>query len=62
MKPKFYKPDSSTLIRFTTPMEQVNIDFKGPLPSPVERWESVLPDVLHSIRSLLSTAMNTHLK
>ena len=165
LKPKFYKPDSSTLIRSTRPMEQVNIDFKGSLPSvsrnkdfltvideysrfpfvipcpnvsasslikyldsvfalcgipgfahsdrgsafisaeltsyltsrdiasshstpyypigngqveryngivwksiqlvlasaklPVERWESVLPDVLHSTRSLLSTAHNT---
>ena len=26
---------------------------------PVEQWEKVLPDVLHSIRSLLSTATNT---
>ena len=26
---------------------------------PVEHWEKVLPDVLHSIRSLLSTATNT---
>ena len=26
---------------------------------PIEHWEKVLPDVLHSIRSLLSTATNT---
>ena len=33
LKPKFYKPDSSTLIWSIRPMERVNIDFKGPLHS-----------------------------
>ena len=33
LKPKFYKPDSSTLIQSIRPMEWVNINFKGPLPS-----------------------------
>ena len=29
LKPKFYKPDSSTLIRSARPMERVNINFKA---------------------------------
>ena len=32
-KPKFFKPDSAHLIKATQPMERINIDFKGPLPS-----------------------------
>ena len=32
-KPKFYSPDHHTLIKATKPMERLNLDFKGPLPS-----------------------------
>ena len=32
-KPRFYKPDTSPLIKATKPMERLNVDYKGPLPS-----------------------------
>ena len=32
-KPRFYRPIPSTLIKATQPMERLNLDFKGPLPS-----------------------------
>ena len=35
-KPRFYKPIPSTLIKATQPMERLNLDFKGPLPSCTE--------------------------
>ena len=33
LKPRFHKPPMGTLIKSTQPMERLNIDFKGPLPS-----------------------------
>ena len=33
IKPRFYKPANSHLIKATKPMERLSIDFKGPLPS-----------------------------
>ena len=33
IKPKFFKPTESHLIKATQPMERLSIDFKGPLPS-----------------------------
>ena len=33
VKPNFYSPPLGTLIKATHPMERLNIDFKGPLPS-----------------------------
>ena len=33
VKPHFYKPENNCLIKATQPMERLNIDFKGPLPS-----------------------------
>ena len=33
IKPNFYKPQNPPLIRATSPMERLSIDFKGPLPS-----------------------------
>ena len=33
VKPRFYKPPPSHLIKATQPFERLNIDFKGPLPS-----------------------------
>lgn len=33
IKPQFYKPVNAHLIRSTEPMERLNVDFKGPLPS-----------------------------
>ena len=33
VKPQFYKPEGNVLIKATQPMERLNIDFKGPLPS-----------------------------
>ena len=33
VKPNFYKPENSGLIKSTQPWERINIDFKGPLPS-----------------------------
>ena len=33
IKPKFHSPITGTLIKATQPMERLNIDFKGPLPS-----------------------------
>ena len=32
LKPAFYKPHNPPLIKSTTPMERLSIDFKGPLP------------------------------
>ncbi|KRY08624.1 Pro-Pol polyprotein, partial [Trichinella patagoniensis] len=32
MKPRFYQPETATLIKATQPFERFNIDFKGPLP------------------------------
>ena len=32
-KPKFYRPTKAHLIKATQPMERLNLDFKGPLPS-----------------------------
>ena len=32
-KPQFFKPDTSPLIKATKPMERLNLDYKGPLPS-----------------------------
>ena len=33
VKPKFFKPPNANLVRSTMPMERLNIDFKGPIPS-----------------------------
>ena len=33
VKPRFYKPPTSQLIKATQPFERLNVDFKGPLPS-----------------------------
>ena len=33
IKPRFYRPEPSKLIKATQPLERLNIDFKGPLPS-----------------------------
>ena len=33
LKPHFHRPQIGTLIKSTQPMERLNIDFKGPLPS-----------------------------
>ena len=33
IKPQFFKPRQDTLIKATQPMERLNLDFKGPLPS-----------------------------
>lgn len=33
LKPKFFRPPKSTLIKASQPFERLNIDFKGPLPS-----------------------------
>ena len=33
LKPQFYKPINSHLIKATQPFERLNIDFKGPIPS-----------------------------
>ena len=33
LKPQFFGPDSAPLIKATQPMERLNIDFKGPLPT-----------------------------
>ena len=33
IKPSFHRPQESTLIKATQPMERLSIDFKGPLPS-----------------------------
>ncbi|PIK38271.1 hypothetical protein BSL78_24891 [Apostichopus japonicus] len=33
LKPRFYKPCNSPLVKATQPFERLNIDFKGPLPS-----------------------------
>ena len=33
IKPKFFKPPMGKLVKATQPMERLNIDFKGPLPS-----------------------------
>ena len=33
LKPQFHRPPMGTLIKSTQPMERLNIDFKGPLPS-----------------------------
>jgi hypothetical protein len=33
LKPKFYKPCNSPLIKATQPFERISIDFKGPIPS-----------------------------
>ena len=33
VKPQFYSPKGNTLIKSTQPMERLNIDFKGPLPT-----------------------------
>ena len=32
-KPKFFKPESTALIKATKPMERLSVDFKGPLES-----------------------------
>ena len=32
-KPRFFRPQSTTLIKATQPFERLNLDFKGPLPS-----------------------------
>lgn len=36
LKPRFYKPDEMKLIKATVPFERINLDFKGPLPSPTK--------------------------
>ena len=33
VKPKFYKPNNQPLIEATRPLQRLNIDFKGPIPS-----------------------------
>ena len=33
VKPRFFKPETHTLIKAMKPMDRLNIDFKGPLPS-----------------------------
>ena len=33
LKPRYYKPIASHLIKATQPWERINLDFKGPLPS-----------------------------
>ena len=33
LKPHFHRPQIGTLIKSTQPIERLNIDFKGPLPS-----------------------------
>ena len=33
VKPRFYKPNKTTLVKSTQPLEKISIDFKGPLPS-----------------------------
>ena len=33
VKPQFLKPDHHALVKATQPMERLNVDFKGPLPS-----------------------------
>ena len=33
LKPRFYKPSRSTVIKATQPFERLSVDFKGPLPS-----------------------------
>ncbi|XP_048577994.1 uncharacterized protein LOC125559879 [Nematostella vectensis] len=33
LKPQFYRPEASVLIKATQPMERLSIDFKGPLPT-----------------------------
>ena len=33
MKPRFFKPETSPLIKSTKPWERISLDFKGPLPS-----------------------------
>ena len=33
IKPKFFKPPQTSLIKATQPMERFSMDFKGPLPS-----------------------------
>ncbi|KRY71587.1 Pro-Pol polyprotein [Trichinella pseudospiralis] len=32
MKPRFYQPETATLIKATQPFKRLNVDFKGPLP------------------------------
>ena len=36
LKPRFYKPPSTHLIKATQPFERLNINFKGPLPTPTK--------------------------
>ena len=33
VKPRFYKPNKTSLVKSTQPLEKISIDFKGPLPS-----------------------------
>ena len=33
LKPSFYRPPNSSLIKATQPFERISVDFKGPLPS-----------------------------
>ena len=33
VKPRFYKPNKTSLVRSTQPLEKISIDFKGPLPT-----------------------------
>ena len=37
VKPQFYVPVKQVLIKATRPMERINVDFKGPLPSSYKR-------------------------
>ena len=38
IKPRFYKPIESHLIKATQPMERLSIDFKDPLPSSKNKY------------------------
>ena len=38
VKPSFHRPENAHLVKATQPLERLNIDFKGPLPSTDKKY------------------------
>jgi len=45
VKPRFYRPPQSNLIKATQPWERVSIDFKGPLPNSSRHHQYLLMEI-----------------
>ena len=60
-KPRFYTPEAGCLVKATKPMEQLSIDFKGPLPSTLKNRYllMVIDEYSHFPYAFACTSTNT---